>query len=496
MAKNEYIVAIEIGSSKISGAIGIHTTAGIRILAYANEPSNTYVSKGVIRNVDEASNSLNSLINRLESQLEDVHIKKAYISFSCMSIHSVSSKITKKFDSYTKITQDIINEMFAENEQTFIIPKGYKKLQVVPQEYKLEGDSTTSPIGIPTQSITCNYLNIIVKEQYIQQQKESFEAAKTDIVDSFNTACLEAEYILNEEELNCGAAIVSIGAETTTVAVYSGKVLRKLIVIPLGSANITKDICNEQINTPEAEKIKIFKGYGSSADKDCPLQPEKIDNIISGRMSEILKNTQYQIENSGYNIGRIVFTGGGSKLINLSKIIEENIPNYKYRIASDIQPPYNKDNADFITTGSITPALFVLLSNGNTNCCEEEVLAPANAAVATDIFDSNTNTQETGKSPKDDNPNGEQKSGDEKKSTETTTVETTKEIATTKSQETETETAEDKKTNTQETKENNKNTDKKSKGSYVNKVMGFFEDWFNGEVISDESDNKNEEKSL
>ena len=386
MANNEYITAIEIGSSKITGAIGMHTVSGVRILAYASEAANNHISKGVIRNVDEVSKSLNSLINRLESQLENVHIKKAYISFCCMSMHSIASRVKKQFDTFTKITQDTISEMLAENEKQFKVPEGYRKLKVVPQEYKLNGDTSTAPIGTPTQNIECNYLNIIVKEQYMRQLEESFATAEIEIAESFNTARLEAEQILNEEEMNCGSAIVNIGAEITTVAIYSGKMLRKLTVIPLGSANVTKDICSEQINIADAEQIKIFKGYNSTPDSNCALTPEQINNIISGRMSEILKNIQYQIENSGYNIGRIIFTGGGSKLKNIQTIIEENLTNYKYRIANDIQTPVNNDSELALTAGSITPALFGLLSNGTINCCEEEVIAPADATVPENLF--------------------------------------------------------------------------------------------------------------
>ena len=371
----------------------MHTVSGVRILAYASEAANNHISKGVIRNVDEVSKSLNSLINRLESQLENVHIKKAYISFCCMSMHSIASRVKKQFDTFTKITQDTISEMLAENEKQFRVPEGYRKLKVVPQEYKLNGDTSTAPIGTPTQSIECNYLNIIVKEQYMRQLEESFATAEIEIAESFNTARLEAEQILNEEEINCGSAIVNIGAEITTVAIYSGKMLRKLTVIPLGSANITKDICSEQINVIDAEQIKIFKGYNSTPDSNCTLAPEQINNIISGRMSEILKNIQYQIENSGYNIGRIIFTGGGSKLKNIQTIIEENLTNYKYRIANDIQTPVSNDSELALTTGSITPALFGLLSNGTINCCEEEVIAPANATVPENLFNIETTTE-------------------------------------------------------------------------------------------------------
>ena len=53
MATNNYIAAIEIGSSKLSGAIGIETYSGIKIMAYASESVNGFITKGVVRNVDE-----------------------------------------------------------------------------------------------------------------------------------------------------------------------------------------------------------------------------------------------------------------------------------------------------------------------------------------------------------------------------------------------------------------------------------------------------------
>ena len=64
MATNNYIAAIEIGSSKLSGAIGIETYSGIKIMAYASESVNGFITQGVVRNVDETGKSLNSLITR------------------------------------------------------------------------------------------------------------------------------------------------------------------------------------------------------------------------------------------------------------------------------------------------------------------------------------------------------------------------------------------------------------------------------------------------
>lgn len=372
MATNNYIAAIEIGSSKLSGAIGIQTYSGIKIMAYASEAVNGFITKGVVRNVDETGKSLTSLINRLELQMNDITIEKAYIAFGGLSMHSIKSTVVREFEEYTKITQEIIDEMSLENDAVFIVPKGYQRVQVLALECKINGDKNIMPIGIPTRRIECNYLNIIVREQYMKQLEESFDMANIKITDSFNAARIDAEVLLNEDDITSGSALVNIGAETTTVAIYSNKLLRKLSVIPLGSANITKDICSEQIPLNEAEQIKIFKGYTSEYNDNNNTDNATINQIIAARMSEILQNVKYQIETSGENAGRIIFTGGGSKLKGLENIIEDTLPNFKTRIATEESLSINSDDNLELTTGAITPTLFGLLSRGKENCCKQE----------------------------------------------------------------------------------------------------------------------------
>lgn len=119
MANNYYIVAIELSSSKISGAVGIETTEGMRILATASTPVDGFISKGVVRNVDKTSEAITSIINMLENDLRDVTIKKAYISFAGLSVHSIKSKVSRGFGEYIKITHDIIDDMECENQETF-----------------------------------------------------------------------------------------------------------------------------------------------------------------------------------------------------------------------------------------------------------------------------------------------------------------------------------------------------------------------------------------
>ena len=70
MGNTYYIVAIEVSSSKISGAVGIETTEGMRILSTASIEFDGFVSKGIVRNVDKTSEAITSIIKQAGSRLK------------------------------------------------------------------------------------------------------------------------------------------------------------------------------------------------------------------------------------------------------------------------------------------------------------------------------------------------------------------------------------------------------------------------------------------
>ena len=281
MGQTNYIVAIELSSSKVTGAVGIETYNGMKIIATASTRVDGYISKGVVRNVDKTSEAITSIINNLESNLTDdnkqeIMIKKAYVSLAGLTIHSIQSKITRGFDTYTKITSDIIKEMELENDYRFQVPEGYSKVQVITQEYKVDGKTDNNPVGAPAMTIEGYYLNIVIKKQLLEQLNESFNQANVEIEDSFIAARMDADILLTKDARRNGCALVNIGADTTTIAIYNNDNLRMLKVLPLGSNNITRDLCAEQISYDEAEVIKITRGYKAHE-----------------RPSKVLKVTQY-----------------------------------------------------------------------------------------------------------------------------------------------------------------------------------------------------------
>lgn len=390
MGTQNYIVALELGSSKVSGAVAVENYDGINVIAYTSEPVNGFIAKGVVRNIDETSKCLTSIINKLETQLDGVTIQKAYVAHAGLSLQSIKSTVKREFSEYTKITQEIIDEMGLENDRIFCLPEGYQRVQVVIQEYKMSGDSSLNPIGLSVKQIECNYLNIIIKDQFVKQLQESFHLAKIEIADSFTAAYINAEQLLNKDEKREGSALVDIGAETTTIAIYTNKLLRKLCVLPLGGANITRDLQAEHISQSDAETLKIHAGYKADKFGESSISAELRDNIIGARMMEILQNIHHQIKHSGENISNVVITGGAAKLKNIELLINDNLPGMKIRIATEPFIEFTTSSSLKVRREEISATLLGLLKGGKENCC----LEPKVQAVQQVIFKDEVETVE------------------------------------------------------------------------------------------------------
>ena len=66
MAVTDFIAAIELGSTHITGIAGKKNADGsIQILAYANTPSSDCIKKGAIFNLDKTTQVLVSIIQKL-----------------------------------------------------------------------------------------------------------------------------------------------------------------------------------------------------------------------------------------------------------------------------------------------------------------------------------------------------------------------------------------------------------------------------------------------
>ena len=395
MATKEFIVAIELGSSKVTGIAGQKNLDGsINVLAVVKEESSSFIRKGVAYNIDKTALCISNIVKKLTTQLK-TEITKVYVGVGGQSIRSVKNVITKDLPANTKVTEDMVVDLMEAN-RAMEYPDQEKQSYVI-QEYKVDSQYQIDPVGIQCSHLEGNFLNILQRYTFYKNLNRCLENAGINVADMFISPIALADSILTETEKRSGCALVDIGADTTTVCVYNKNILRHLAVIPLGSRNITKDIASLQIEESEAEKMKLkyASAYTDNADIDnnlkVPIDQErsvdsrKFIEIVEGRLEEIIENVWNQIPSDYYEkllLGGIILTGGGSNMKNIEKAFYNYTHLDKIRVAKFVNYTVKSTNPDINAKNGMMNTILGLLIKGDQNC--------AGVAVdPTNLFDSN-----------------------------------------------------------------------------------------------------------
>ena len=383
MAVTDFIVAIELGSAKISGIAGKKLPDGsIQILATASESASGCIRKGVIYNLDKTTQSLTSIIKKLESTLK-ASIGKVYIGMGGQSLRTIRNTEVRHMDEEIKISQELIDSLKDSNRSVPIV--GYQILGVAPQEYKVGNDLIVEPVGVQTDHIEARFLNIIARKNVKDNVNKCCDLVPIEVAEDAEDLIAPlalADAVLTNGEKRSGCVLVDFGADTTTVSVYKNNILRHLAVIPLGGNNITRDICSQQIEEEDAEalKIKFAQAYSEPKENEdenktynlegkCSINAILLEDIVEARVNEILDNVAHQIALSGYDnklLAGAVITGGGINLRNMEEAFIKRTKMEKLRVAKDTH--ISLKGLEVKKDGS-NNTLIALLAAGKENCC-------------------------------------------------------------------------------------------------------------------------------
>jgi cell division protein FtsA len=148
--------------------------------------------------------------------------------------------------------------------------------------------------------------------------------------------------VIADDEADLGAAVVDMGAGTTTMSVFVGGGFVHAEGFALGGRHVTTDIANG-LNTgiPDAERIKTLYGsvlVGASDERDMITVPPISEDdretaqhvsraylvhIIKPRVEEILEMVRDRLAASSFAAeprGRVILTGGASQLTGMPEL--------------------------------------------------------------------------------------------------------------------------------------------------------------------------------
>lgn len=272
---------------------------------------------GYVVSFNDVVNSVKSAVAMAE-KTSGIKIKKAFVSIGGTTLRgdiSTGSAIVSKADS--EVTTLDLNNALADCESNLNL--GNKKiLQVFPISYKLDGKELTGRIeGSIGNKLEVKALFATCSAIHFEDLLGVIAEAGIEAIDVVASPIAGSHISLSKKQKIVGGALVNIGAETVSMAVFENDTLISLHSFSIGGADITNDIAlGLKVTLEEAESFKLGSNIGNFSKK-------KIDEIIDARLSdifELIENHLKKIKRNELLPAGIVWIGGGANILDLTEL--------------------------------------------------------------------------------------------------------------------------------------------------------------------------------
>lgn len=393
-SNDRHIVAIDLGSSKISVTVAKVNGEDVQVIYYKETPS-AGIRYSSIYNDLQARKALEKAVRDAELEL-DIKITQAVVGMPKFPIRQKSGNATiQDRGEDTEITEEDIANLKRFAQSLYPIEDGSKEAIYgsVAQSFS-DGENfqiiEEDIIGMSSDTLEGNFKIFIGKKGNLNKIDTLMNKTGVVPMRKFFTAESTARAVLTDSEMESGVALIDFGGGCTSVSIYQGKIMRHFASIPFGGKNITNDIKSEcQISERLAENIKLefgacmpdkllslsdkildIRGRGNVSTKQ--LSVKYLSEIITARVEEIMMAVLYEIEQSGFADSLrsgIVVTGGCAQTANLANLIYD-ISGFRVRIGYP-QKTFSWEGCDGLSETSAATSIGLILaslSDSSINC--------------------------------------------------------------------------------------------------------------------------------
>ncbi len=337
MAKSKVISSIDIGSSKTAVLIAQYrddeSTSKIHIVGAASAKSKG-VRKGQIVNIEEAVTSINEAVEAAE-RMAGYNISKAWVSVGGAHISSQNSHgVVAVAQPQGEITAEDSRRVL-EAARAVSLPVSSEIIHVLPREYTVDNqEGVKDPVGMTGVRLEVDTHIITGSAPVIRNLTKCVSEIGCDVSGLVFSGLAAGEAVLSDTERELGVILVDIGGGTMSLAIYVEGALSYSHVIPVGAANVTKDLAaGLRVSLESAEALKMFMGKDKSREDEIDISglnlPEElktisrktlVEGIIRPRLNEMFQLVAGELKKSGLaglTPSGLVITGGGALTVGL-----------------------------------------------------------------------------------------------------------------------------------------------------------------------------------
>ncbi len=342
--KDNIIVGLDIGTTKICAIVGEVVEDGIDIIGVGTSPSRG-LRKGVVINIDSTVESIRKAVEEAEAVC-GIEITSVFTGIAGGHIRGINSHGICALKDKEVRASDV--EKAVDAAQAVAIPLDREVIHVIPQEFAVDGqDGIKDPVGMSGVRLEAKVHIVTAAVTSAPNILKCANKAGLNVNDIILEQLASAEATLTQEEKDLGVAIIDMGGGTTDVAVFAGGSLVHTAVLSIGGNHITNDIA-VGLRTPSVEAEKIKQRYGCALSSivgneetievpsmggrtDRILSRQILSEIIEPRVEEIFTLVKQEIAKSGYEdliASGVVLTGGSTLLEGMPELAEQifNLP--------------------------------------------------------------------------------------------------------------------------------------------------------------------------
>lgn len=330
--------SVDIGSDSIKIVVCELFQNKLNLLAATSYKSRG-IKKGLITNVDLASESLKEAFTEVEGML-GIEIKKVIASVpSYFAEYSVvKGEIDITSEDLLVTSEDILKSIQAATSSREL--ENREVVTVIPVDFKLDDASgIKDPTGKTGSKLSVRAILVSTHKKNIYSVIGLLDTIGIEVVDiSLNNIGDLCAFKNKDIDKKVGA-IINIGSETTTVSLYNRGVIVKSSVINMGGKNVDNDISymyKTDSNTANKLKQKFALAHkrnanvsdtyeiSTSVDKSLKINQFEISEIVSSRLEEILNLAKKEMNIlTSKRIDYIIITGGTSNMPDIEYVATE-----------------------------------------------------------------------------------------------------------------------------------------------------------------------------
>lgn len=343
MSNEIHAVGLDVGTSKIRCVIGEPSEDGKMNIVGIGEADSKGLRRGVVTSTESVAEAIRKAVGEAE-RVSGLDIQSATVNLSGEHFRGENKNgVVAVAGPDKEIAEDDIDRAI-DSASAMPLQPGWEIVDRLPQEFIIDGqDGITEPIGMSGSRLEARVHVVISPSAGRQNLVKAVKRSGLDVEQTILEPLAAAESTLTDDDREYGCALVNMGAEITSLTIFSRGAVHHTAVFPFGSTHFTKDLAvGLRVSIPQANKIKHDFGCVASflltdderqeiieimpvgRNETRGLSKEILCDIMQPRAIELLQHIAREVNSAKSQISSgVILTGGGVMARGMCEIAEQ-----------------------------------------------------------------------------------------------------------------------------------------------------------------------------